>query len=550
MNFVVSREDDAASRLAYELAIPYLVAKILVNRGIKNPEESRVFLYGGIQDLHSPFLFLEMEKAIERIRKAIKEKEKIFIFGDYDADGISATALLTRGLSSLGAIVEPFIPNRLSHGYGIKKEFIDRIKSSGATVVITVDNGIKAFDFAEAALREGIDFIITDHHLPDEDLPQAYAIINPHVALEAYPDKYLSGVGVAFKLLHALFLSFGKEAAILPYLKVAALGTVADMVELKGENRIIVKEGLKQINTSTSYGLFHLIKSAGLGSKKITTVDIAFRLAPRLNAAGRMEDASIALQLLLSRNEREAQQLAQKLNSLNSSRQRMEERILKEAMELAEREEGRVIFLASSSWHRGVIGIVAHKLVEKFERPAFLFELSEGVAYGSGRSVEGVPLIEGLKAARNYLLSYGGHELAAGAVLEEKHIERVRQIVEEVLSAYEPKEKVKLVDAEIQFSEISPVLVKFLSELEPFGIGNPEPLFLSRQVEVVSEPVLFGNNLKFYVRQREKVLPAVVRGRTDWLGKIRKGDVIDLLYNIRENRFSGCELAAQHFVKR
>ncbi len=550
MNFVVHRNDDLASKLAYELAIPYLVAKILVNRGISNVEDGRCFLYGDLPDIPSPFLFLEMEKAVDRIRRAIKRRERIFIFGDYDADGISATALLTRGLASLGADVVPFIPNRLSHGYGIKKEYLDLIKEKGASLVITVDNGIKAFDFGEEAEREGLDFIITDHHLPDEQLPKAFAIINPHVELEPYPDKHLAGVGVAFKLLQALFISYGKEAALLPYLKVVALGTVADMVELKGENRILVKKGLEQMNTSTAYGLYHLIKSAGLLNRKLTTVDIAFRLAPRLNAAGRIEDPNLALKLLLSRNEQEAQQLAQQLNKLNASRQKIEERILKEALQMAEEVEDRVIFLASPTWHRGVIGIVAHKLVEKFERPVFLFELSDGIAYGSGRSVEGIPLIEGLNAARQHLLSYGGHELAAGAVLEADKLELVKKIVNEALSSYKPAEKVQLVDAELSFAEISPVLVKFISSMEPFGIGNPEPLFISKGIEVVSEPTLIGNNFRFVARQKERAIPVVARGRSDWLGKIRKGDLIDLVFNLKESKFSGFELSAVYFEKR
>ncbi len=526
---------------AYKLGLPTVVGKLLLNRSIRDEEEAQQFLYGDFSDLSSPFSFQEMERAVERIEKAIRKRKKILIFGDYDVDGITSTALLVRGIGSIGGNVSYLIPNRMSHGYGAKAEHVERIKKEGASLVITVDNGIKSSEFADALGKEGIDLIITDHHLPGGELPRAYAVLDPHIE-NGYVPNNLAGVGVAFKLLHGIFLKRGSESKVMPYLKMVALGTIADMVELLGENRIMVKEGLELINSSNSYGLSNLINVSGLKDKKLTSRDVAFRISPRINAAGRILDPEVALRLLLSRNEEEASSLAFKLNQLNQQRQKLEGKVLKEAESMVNEKEP-VIFLYSEGWHRGVIGIVAYRLTKTYGKPSIVFSVDGDLAFGSGRSPKGISLVDALERAKEILISYGGHKTAAGLVLKRENLEILRSIISEAFSGISPQEEEEKVEGEVSFDDL-PLFSEYLRLFPPYGAGNPEPKFLAREVEIIETPSPYLNGFKTYLRQGEKILPGVFWKR-NFFRELKKGKKISLIFKLRCEAVNRVELVLE-----
>lgn len=534
--------DPRLEELTFRMGLPPIVGRLLINRGIEGEEEARLFLYGDFEDLSSPFLFQEMERAVERIERAIRSGEQILIFGDYDVDGITSTALLVRGIESLGGKVSYIIPNRISHGYGAKPHHVEEVKKQGASLVITVDNGIKSVEFADQLRKEGIDLIITDHHLPGQILPDAYAIIDPHTE-DRFVPKNLAGVGVAFKLLHGVFLKKGSEPKVYPYLKMVALGTIADMVELLGENRIMVKKGLELINKGNSFGLSKLMSVSGLSGKRITPREVAFRISPRINAAGRILDPELALRLLLSRKEEEAAQLASELNELNQQRQKLEARILKEAEDMV-REEDPVIFLYSEGWHRGVLGIVAYRLAKKYKKPAIVFSVEGEHAFGSGRSPQGMPLVKALDVAEELLLSYGGHEQAAGLVVRTEDLEKLKAILEEAFSDFSPGErKDGWVDGEVNFEDIW-LFHGYLNLFPPYGIGNPQPRFIARDVEVVHNPGPWYNGFRTVLKQGDKVIPGIF-WKGDLLKKVRKGEKLDIVFTLRENGGQGPEIVIE-----
>ncbi|MCD6454870.1 MAG: single-stranded-DNA-specific exonuclease RecJ [Candidatus Aminicenantes bacterium] len=538
--------DPRLEELVYKMGLPPVVGRLLFNRGINTEAEARLFLYGDFEDLSSPFLFQDMEKAVDRIATAIKEGEKILIFGDYDVDGITSTALLVRGLESLGGRVSYIIPNRISHGYGAKPYHVNKIKKEKASLVITVDNGIKSTDFAASLKKEGIDLIITDHHLPGDELPQAYALIDPYTEDNFVP-KNLAGVGVAFKLLHGLFLKKNSEPKVLPYLKMVALGTIADMVELLGENRIMVKKGLEFINEGNSHGLSKLMDVSGLRGKRITPKEVAYRISPRINAAGRIFDPEIALKLLLSRREKEAEELAGELNSLNYQRQKLEARILKEAESLVD-DSKPLIFVYSENWHRGVLGIVAYRLSRKYRKPALVFSVEEDEAFGSGRSPEGMPLIDALSHAHHLLLSYGGHELAAGLVVKRENLESLRARLEEYFHGLSPEEKPeRRLDGEFDFEDIK-LFFGYHRLFPPYGIGNPQPRFMTKNVEVVNDPGPWSNGFKVLLKQGNNIIPGIFF-KSEYLFKFRKGERVNIIYTLKEGDNHGIEINIEEELK-
>ena len=514
----------------FSTGLPTLVGRLLYKRGIKTQKEARLFLYGTYQDLSSPFLFRDMERAVQRIKRAIKNKELILILGDYDVDGVTATALLVKGLSSLGAKTSYLIPNRFSQGYGAKLQHVEEIKGRGASLVITVDNGIKSFDFAEALRQEGIDLIITDHHLPASRIPEALAVLDPF--LENGVDKSLAGVGVAFKLLQALLMELKMEERALPYLKMVAIGTVADMMEILRENRIMVKEGLSLLNGQNSYGLRILLGEAGLSAREITPRDVAIKISPRINAAGRMLDAEIALRLLLSSSEGEAREMARKLTQLNRDRQREEARVIREAKEmLGDCGDSPIIFLHSRGWNRGVLGIAALRLSRIYKKPAFVFSVKEGIAYGSGRAPDGVSLPEVLSPYRELMESFGGHATAVGITLREENLGRLKSALEEALKSWKAtEEKGGDNPEETDFHELKNSL-NYLRLFPPFGTGNPEPYFFTREVEVVQNPSPAGNGYRVLLSQRGVIFPTRFR-RGDLLNKFRKGEKLNFKFHL------------------
>ena len=488
-----------------------------------------------------------MDKAVARIGEAIARGEKILIFGDYDVDGVLSTVMLKKALTTLGAKVEYFIPERLTDGYGIKDEHVRIPVERGATLVISVDCGIKSVEFAARAREQGVDVIITDHHRPGDTIPDAVAVLNPVLPDSGYPDTGLAGVGVVFKLVQALLKKAGKDAGLPHYMKLVSIGTVADVAELKGENRLFVKHGLKGLRNVSNPGLRSLIEACGLGRRKISEGDLGFRLGPRINAAGRMGMTDLAVRLFFSEDPAESLALVQKLDELNSQRQKTEEKIFNEARDRIE-ERGldkkyKCLVLGSPDWHRGVIGIVASKLKDRFNRPVVLFHYENGKAHGSGRSISEVPLIDLLEDCKQHFLSYGGHRLAVGCTLPTASMAAFKAtlnpLAEARISEDSLKKKIKI-DGPLDLAAIDERFMAIFALLVPFGVGNPKPLFMADNVEVISDPqVLQGKHLKFLARQNGRVLEALCWDKSDWRHVVRRGSRVSLAFSIMTSEYLG-----------
>jgi len=538
-----------AETLAAELGLPLPIARILANRKILTAEAARSFLHGGLDGLHDPFLMKGMAQAVARIETAVARREKILIFGDYDVDGVLSVVMLFKALSSIGAEVEYFIPERLRDGYGIKEHHVDIPVERGTGLVISVDCGVKAVDFTAQAKAKGIDVIITDHHRPGETLPGAVAILDPVLPDSGYPDRTLAGVGVTFKLIQALLEKSGKGGGLPHYLKLVCIGTVADVAELKGENRLFVKYGLRGLGDVANTGLKSLIDACGLGNRKISEGDLGFRIGPRINAAGRMGMTDLAVRLFFCDSLEESLALVGELEELNSKRQRMEERIFDAARERVE-ERGldrkyKCLVLGSPEWHRGVIGIVASKLKDRYHRPVVLFAYEDGKASGSGRSISEVALIDLLDECRHFFLSYGGHRLAVGCTLPLDRMgafkSALNALSESRIKEEDLQRKVR-VDVPLAFPEIDRRFLDHFALLVPFGVGNPKPLFLSEGVEVLGEPqVLQRKHLKFLGRQNGKVFEVVGWDKADWAHVLRRGSRVDLAYSLLISEYLGEE---------
>jgi single-stranded-DNA-specific exonuclease len=547
--WVVNPPRPEAEVLAQALSLPPAIARVLVNRKILTEEAARAFLFGDIAALYDPYLMKGMDRAVARIEEAVAKGEKILVFGDYDVDGVLSTVMLMKALTSLGAKVEYFIPERLTDGYGIKDEHVEIPVQKGAGLVISVDCGIKAVEFTARAKEKGIDVIITDHHRPGETLPDAVAVLNPVLADSGYPDGSLAGVGVAFKLIQALLEKSGKAAGLPHYMKLVSIGTVADVAELKGENRVFVKLGLKGLRNVSNMGLRSLIEACGLGNRKISEGDIGFRIGPRINAAGRMGMTDLAVRLFFSESSEESQALVRKLDDLNAQRQKTEEKIFNDARERIE-ERGldkkyKCLVLGSPDWHRGVIGIVASKLKDRFNRPVVLFVYENGKAYGSGRSIPEVPLIDFLEDCRHLFLSYGGHKLAVGCTLPTERMaafkEALNPLAEVRISEDNLIRKIKI-DGPLEFAAVDDRFLETFALLFPFGVGNPKPLFLAENVEVISEPqVLQRKHLKFLARQNGRVLEALGWDKAEWRHVVRRGSRVSLAFSLMMSEYLGAQ---------
>lgn len=533
--------------LVEELGLPPAISRILVNRKILSVDEARAFLYGSLDGLHDPFLMKGMAEAVERIEKAIASGEKILIFGDFDVDGVLSVVMLFKALESLGADVEYFIPERLRDGYGIKEQHIDIPVERGTRLVISVDCGIKALAFTAQAREKGVDVIITDHHRPGKNLPEAVAILNPVLPDSGYPDRDLAGVGVTFKLIQALLEKAGKASVLPHYMKLVCIGTVADVAHLRGENRLFVKYGLRGLDQVSNTGLRSLIEGCGLSKRRITEGDLGFRIGPRINAAGRMGMADLAVRLFFCESVEEAIGLVQQLEELNARRQKTEEKIFNQAKEMIEEksldEKYKCLVLGSEKWHRGVIGIVASRLKDAFYRPVLLFSYEDGSAYGSGRSISEVSLIELVEACHDLLQSFGGHRLAVGCSLPVEGMcafkEKLNTLAEPKISEEDLKRKVRI-DGPLQLSEINGRFLEHFNLLVPFGVGNPKPLFLSEDVEILNEPrILQGKHLKFLARQNGRVFDAIGWDKADWKCILRKGSRVNLAYSLLLSEYLG-----------
>jgi single-stranded-DNA-specific exonuclease len=545
--WVVDPPRPETDALARALSIPPAIARVLVNRKILTEGAARSFLYGDVDDLHDPYLMKGMDLAVARVEKAVAEGEKILVFGDYDVDGVLSTVMLMKALASMGAKVEYFIPERLTDGYGIKDEHVEIPVQKGAGLVISVDCGVKAVEFTARARQKGIDVIITDHHRPGDELPDAVAVLNPVLADSGYPETNLAGVGVAFKLIQALLARAGKDAGLPHYLKLVSIGTVADVAELKGENRLFVKHGLAGLGNVSNSGLRSLIEICGLGRRKINEGDLGFRIGPRINAAGRMGFTDLAVRLFFSESPEESLALVQKLDDLNSQRQKTEEKIFNEAREKVE-ERGldgkyKCLVLGSPDWHRGVIGIVASKLKDRFHRPVILFACEDGQAHGSGRSISEVPLIDLIEDCRHLFLSYGGHRLAVGCTLPVERMAAFKETLNPLAEARIPEDSLKRklrIDGPLEFTGVDGRFLETFSLLFPFGVGNPKPMFVAENVEVISEPqVLQRKHLKFLARQNGRVLEALCWDKADWRHVVRRGSRVSLAFSLMMSEYLG-----------
>jgi len=518
MDWIIAKPDPELVRgLAHSLDISGTIATLLVNRGIKDCDEGLRFLQPKMEFLGDPFLMRDMSMAVERIFSGIEEGEKILIYGDYDVDGTTAVVILRKALEMLGARISYHIPRRFLDGYGMNSQVVRQAAFDGVRLIISVDTGIKAFEVVDTANNLGIDCVITDHHLPDNGLPRALAILNPNRADCSYPDKNLCGVGVAFKLVQALFMRAGLERHLLSFLKIVALGTIADVVPLVGENRVFAKIGLEGLRSPVNFGLKSLIKVCGLDCRSITSFDVGYRLAPRINAVGRMGGGGQVVELFSSTDAERSKHLAGEMDRLNRDRQQIELQILKEVEERfnnsPELSKEWIIVIDGESWHRGVLGIVATKISERYTRPALVIARENGVGYGSGRSPKGFHLLNALESCRELFDRYGGHAQAAGFQLPTRHIvelnHRLSVYARQVLDEKDLLPRLE-VDAELRLSDLDDEIFRQMESLSPFGTANPQPIFVARDLTVIAEPrILKGKHLKFRVEQDGKAFDAV-----------------------------------------
>ena len=538
---IAQYDKDCAASLAEACGLDPFAALLLVSRGMQTPEQARSFLEADAAEF-DPMSLPDMEKAVARIRKALDSFERIAIYGDYDADGVTATAVLYSYLETQGADVFYYIPEREAEGYGLHRASIDEMAKRGAKLIITVDNGVSALEEAEYAASLGLDLVITDHHRAGETLPHAAAIVDAHRPDSTCPFCDLSGVGVAFYLAAAL--EGDAQALMDDYADLVALGTVADVVPLHGENRRMVRYGLQRINANSRPGLMALRAAAGFAEKPLTAGSIAFTLAPRINAAGRMGSAQRALHLLLSEEEEEAASLAEEVCQTNALRQETEGEILREVErqldEHPQRRFDRVLVVAGEGWHPGVLGIVAARLVETYGRPSIVITTDGGQAKGSGRSIEGFSIYDALEASKDTLLHFGGHTLAAGLELESGNVDAFRSRINGYAAQSElPFPELRL-DCRLNPVYLTLDMIDAVGALEPFGAGNPQPLFgLFRMRLEAVQPVGGGKHLRLRFSRGETQVTAMRFHVTPDEFPYRIGDVVDLAVRAARNEFRG-----------
>ena len=547
-----SCDDDAARRLAAAIGVEPVVARLLCQRGLGDPEAAARFLKPALKHLHDPSLLADMNVAVERILGAVARKERIAIHGDYDVDGITSTVILRRALEMLGADVVHFIPERFRDGYGLQPAAVERLHADGVALIVSVDCGIRGADAARRARELGVDLIVTDHHEPDTELPPAFAVINPKRRDCSYPDKNLAGVGVALKLVQALCRKSNRESLLPGFLKIAAIGTLADVVPLVGENRVIAKLGLDLLSKGPhKIGLRALLEVAGLTGKTIDSFHVSFMIAPRVNAAGRMSTPDIATRLFLASDEalgEEVRALALQLDGENVKRQEEEAEILAQAKKIVQTDPDigarTVLVVAAEGWHRGVIGIVASKLVDAFHRPAIVLSIEDGIAQGSCRSISRFDMLGALERCAPLLMRFGGHRQAAGLTLEASRVRELRKAVNDIADETLGPEDLMpslRVDADLTFRGITGGVAAGVASLAPFGAGNPKPVFAARRVEIVDGPrKLKERHLKMSLKQEGRIFRAIAwraAERHDYLTEHRAA--LDVAFSLEQNQYNG-----------
>jgi single-stranded-DNA-specific exonuclease len=545
-------DDAQAAALASALDLHPTVARLLCLRGFDDPEKAQRFLQPSLDHLHDPFRLTGMMAAVERLEQAIARRERIAIHGDYDVDGITSTVILRRALEMLGGDVIHFIPERLKDGYGLQPAAIERLRADGVSLIVSVDCGIRGIEAARKARELAVDLIITDHHEPDAELPDAVAVLNPKRHDCSYPDKDLAGVGVALKVVQALCSRAGRQKWLPAFVKIAAIGTLADVVPLVGENRVIARFGLASLSTGPhTVGLRALLDCCGLTGKTIDSYQVAFMLAPRVNAAGRMSTPDIATRLLLATDnslENEARTLAQQLNDENLKRQQEEADLVAAARKAIETDPAvgahNVLVVGGPGWHRGVIGIAASKLVDTYHKPSIVLSIDGDVAHGSCRSISDFDMLDALERCSDLFVKFGGHRQAAGLTMESARVPEFRQRInawaDEVLHPDQLRPRLRI-DAPLSLNGITHDLVRGLDALGPFGMGNPRPVFHAAPVEIVDGPrTLKERHLKMTFSQQGRRFKAIAwraAERAEFLEKHRSG--VNLAFSLDRNEYQG-----------
>jgi len=540
-------DEAAVAALAEALLLPVPLCRLLLSRGYVDPDSAKLFLRPRREQLHDPYSMLTLDRAVERLVRAVQGGETVFVHGDYDVDGICSTTLLVRAIRGLGGQATPFIPRRVEDGYDLTDAGVNAAIEAKAKVVVTCDCGTSAVAPIARLCGMGIDVIVTDHHLPGGALPDCVAVLNPRRPGCGYPDKDLAAVGVAFKLSLALAKALGKpDNFIWAMLDLVALATVADVAPLRGENRVFVRYGLKMMAETRNFGLRALIRAAGLDGKPLTSGRVGFILAPRLNAAGRLGHAIRGVELLMSTNEHDANVIARELEELNQRRQRLDREILDEAREMIAKldlDDTYGIVLARDGWHPGVIGIVASRVVEEFGRPAVLIGIDGDVGKGSGRSISAFDLHGALAECADLFTRFGGHRAAAGVTIPRANVEAFKERFNEVAKRQlTPDDLVPeiRIDLEVPLEEVNDELEAMLRHFEPYGMGNPSPVLVSRSVTLSGAPRAIGRDgLKAIIEAGAGSLDAIGWGMADRIPHLPAGTVVDIAFRLERDEYQG-----------
>ena len=561
---LTSEEQELEIELAKKFAGSPTIAELLVQRGITSVDEAERFFSPSLSDMHDPFLMRDMNKAVNRLNKAMGAKEKILVYGDYDVDGTTAVALVYKYLRNYYSHIEYYIPTRDEEGYGISMKSIDDAASKGIKLIIVLDCGIKAIEEIHYAKERGIDFIICDHHVPDDVLPEACAILNPKLADNTYPYPHLSGCGVGFKFMQAFARSNGltNHNELYSLLDLVAVSIAADIVPMTGENRIMAYHGLKRLNSNPNMGLKSIIRICNLANREITISDVIFKIGPRINASGRMQSGMEAVDLLTTKDQNEAYAKGKNIDQYNRDRKELDKRITEEANAILE-ERGEIdsdhksIVIYNKNWHKGIIGIVASRLTELYYKPAVVLTLSNGLATGSSRSVQGYDIYRAVEVTRDLLENFGGHTYAVGLSLKEENIpEFSRRFEEYVAETIKPNQLTPQIDidAYLKFEEITPDFLAYLKLFNPFGPGNQKPIFCSKHVKDYGTSKLVGKNLEHIKLElvdnsSGKVMNGIAFNMSNFFAHIKSGESFDICYTIEENKHINYPNNYQLFVK-
>lgn len=558
-----SEEQRLGAELARRFANCAPVADLLVQRGITTIEAAEKFFHPSLRDLHDPFLMPQMDIAVERLNRAMGSKEKIMIYGDYDVDGTTAVALVYRYLQNFYSELDFYIPTRYDDGYGISLQSIDMLAEQGVSLVIILDCGIKAIDEIKYAKERGIDFIICDHHMPDDELPPATAILNPKLEGSTYPCPHLSGCGVGYKFMQAFSISNGIATAELEcMLDLVAVSIAADIVPMIDENRVLAYMGLKRLNSNPNMGLRAIIRTCGLGGKEITINDVVFKIGPRINASGRMQSGREAVELLVARDSKEAARRSLEIDQYNKDRKELDKRITEEANAILDKRgemhsPKKTIVIYNKDWHKGIIGIVASRLTELYYKPSVVLTLSNGLATGSSRSVQGFDIYKAVESTRDLLENFGGHTYAVGLSLREENIPEFTRRFEEYVSANILPEQMMPqidIDAFLSFADITPEFVSILRLFNPFGPGNRKPTFCTRRVKDFGTSKLVGRNLEHIKLElvddtSGRVINGIAFNMASYFEHIHAGAPFNICYTIEENNHQNASSPLQLLVK-